>query len=81
MSLDHIICIEDLRELHMRRVPKAFFDYFDRGSYCDDTLRANCADLERSNFASVSLSMSQNAISRPPSSVRSDLPLILAPVG
>ena len=39
--MKHITCIEDLRQLHKRRVPKAFFDYADRGSYAEDTLRAN----------------------------------------
>ena len=34
----------------MRRVPKAFFDYADRGSYSEDTLRANRADLEAIKF-------------------------------
>jgi len=28
--MKHITCIEDLRQLHMRRVPKAFFDQFQR---------------------------------------------------
>ena len=41
--MKHITCIEDLRQLHKRRVPKAFFDYADRGSYSEDTLRANDA--------------------------------------
>jgi L-lactate dehydrogenase (cytochrome) len=44
-SMKHITCIEDLRQLHKRRVPKAFFDYADRGSYTEDTLRANSEDL------------------------------------
>ncbi len=44
-SMKHITCIEDLRQLHKRRVPKAFFDYADRGSYSEDTLRANRDDL------------------------------------
>ena len=43
--MKHITCIEDLRQLHKRRVPKAFFDYADRGSYTEDTLRANSEDL------------------------------------
>ena len=39
--MKHITCIEDLRQVHMRKVPKAFFDYADRGSYAEETLRAN----------------------------------------
>jgi L-lactate dehydrogenase (cytochrome) len=38
--------IEDLRQLAMRRAPRAIFDYVDRGSYDETTLRANRADLD-----------------------------------
>lgn len=40
-----ITCIEDLRVLAKRRVPKAFYDYVDSGSYTESTYRANTADL------------------------------------
>ena len=48
--MKHITCIEDLRQLHMRKVPKAFFDYADRGSYAEETLRANREDLQQIKF-------------------------------
>src|SRR5262249_9123131 len=38
--------IDDLRTLSQKRVAKAIFDYVDRGSYSEATLRANRADLE-----------------------------------
>ncbi|KQY52827.1 alpha-hydroxy acid oxidase [Lysobacter sp. Root494] len=38
--------IEDLRQLAMRRAPRAIFDYVDRGSYDETTIRANRADLD-----------------------------------
>jgi len=41
-----VTCIEDLRELAKKRVARAIFDYVDRGSYSEATLRANRADLE-----------------------------------
>ena len=41
-----ITCIEDLRELAKKRVARAVFDYVDRGSYSEATLRANREDLE-----------------------------------
>ncbi|HEU5178964.1 MAG TPA: alpha-hydroxy acid oxidase, partial [Burkholderiales bacterium] len=41
-----VTCIEDLRELSRKRVARAIFDYVDRGSYSEGTLRANRADLE-----------------------------------
>jgi L-lactate dehydrogenase (cytochrome) len=43
----NITCIEDLRQLARRKVPRAFFDYAEAGSYAQETLRANRADLER----------------------------------
>jgi L-lactate dehydrogenase (cytochrome) len=42
-----ITCIEDLRQLSRRRIPKMFFDYAEAGSYAEETLRANRADMER----------------------------------
>lgn len=41
-----IACNEDLRQLAMRRAPRAIFDYVDRGSYDEHTLRANRAALD-----------------------------------
>src|SRR6266478_732083 len=38
--------VEDLRQLAKKRVARAIFDYVDRGSYDEATLRANRADLE-----------------------------------
>ena len=40
-----ITCIEDLRLLHRKNAPKAFYDYVDAGSYTECTYRANSADL------------------------------------
>jgi L-lactate dehydrogenase (cytochrome) len=37
--------IEDLRNLARRRVPRAFFEYADSGSYTEQTFRANLDDL------------------------------------
>ena len=42
-----VTCIEDLRQIARRRVPRAFFDYVEAGSYAQETLRANHADLQR----------------------------------
>ena len=80
--MKHITCIEDLRQLHKRRVPKAFFDYADRGSYTEDTLRANSDDLQQIKFRQRILvdvsrrDLSTNILGEPAS-----MPLILAPVG
>ena len=42
--------VEDLREMARRRVAKAVFDYVDRGSYDEQTMRANRADLDALHF-------------------------------
>ncbi|MFZ6745031.1 alpha-hydroxy acid oxidase [Undibacterium sp. JH2W] len=40
-----ITCVEDLRLLAKKRVPKAFYDYADSGSYTESTYKANTSDL------------------------------------
>jgi L-lactate dehydrogenase (cytochrome) len=80
--MKHITCIEDLRQLHMRRVPKAFFDYADRGSYTEQTLRANREDLEAIRFRQrILVDVSRRDLSTTILGEPAALPLILAPVG
>jgi L-lactate dehydrogenase (cytochrome) len=82
MSMKHITCIEDLRQLHKRRVPKAFFDYADRGSYSEDTLRANHDDLQQIKFRQrVLVDVSKRDLSTTILGEPAAMPLILAPVG
>ncbi|MGQ0484307.1 MAG: alpha-hydroxy acid oxidase [Hyphomicrobiales bacterium] len=45
--MKNMTCIEDLRKAARRRVPRAFFDYAEAGSYAEETLRANRADMEK----------------------------------
>ena len=40
-------CIEDLRVIAQRRVPRMFYDYADSGSYTEGTYRANESDFQR----------------------------------
>jgi L-lactate dehydrogenase (cytochrome) len=80
--MKHVTCIEDLRQLHKRRVPKAFFDYADRGSYAEETLRANCDDLKKIKFRQrILVDVSQRDPSTTILGEPAALPLILAPVG
>jgi L-lactate dehydrogenase (cytochrome) len=77
-----ITCIEDLRELHRRKTPKAFFDYVDRGSYSESTLRANRADLEALKFRQrILVDISARELGTTILGQPAKLPLILAPVG
>ena len=75
-------CIEDLRQEARRKVPISFFDYAEGGSYAEQTLRANCADLERIKLrqrilVDVSKRTTTTTIVGEPVS----LPLALAPIG
>src|SRR5262252_3771791 len=80
--MKHITCIEDLRLLHKQRVPKAFFDYADRGSYTEDTLHANSAKLQEIKFRQrILVDVSKRDLSTTILGEPSTMPLILAPVG
>ena len=80
--MKHITCIEDLRLEHKRRVPKAFFDYADRGSYAEETLRANRDDLQHIKFRQrILVDISQRDLSTTILGEPASLPLILAPIG
>ena len=74
--------IEDLRQTARRKVPRAFFEYAEGGSYAEQTLNANCADLERIRLrqrilVDVSERSTRTTILGEPVS----LPLVLAPIG
>jgi L-lactate dehydrogenase (cytochrome) len=47
MSSDVITCVEDLRVLAQKRVPRMFYDYADSGSWTEGTYRANEADFQK----------------------------------
>lgn len=80
--MKNVTCIEDLRQLHRRKVPKAFFDYCDRGSYSESTLHANVAELQRIKLRQrVLVDVSDRDKSTTILGEKASLPLILAPVG
>ncbi|MBF9264511.1 alpha-hydroxy-acid oxidizing protein [Acidovorax cattleyae] len=45
--MSRITCIEDLRTVARRRVPRMFYDYADSGSYTESTYRANSEDFQK----------------------------------
>jgi L-lactate dehydrogenase (cytochrome) len=82
MTLRHITCIEDLRQIARRRVPRAFFDYAEAGSYSQETLRANRHDLERIKLRQrVLVDVSQRDLATTIIGEKIGLPLALAPIG
>ena len=46
-DLSKITCIEDLRVVAKRRVPRMFYDYADSGSYTQGTYRSNEDDFQK----------------------------------
>lgn len=81
-SMKHIACIADLRDLAERRVPRAFFDYADSGSYAEETLRANRADLEKVKLRQrVLIDVDKRDLSTTIVGQKVSLPLALAPIG
>jgi L-lactate dehydrogenase (cytochrome) len=75
-------CIDDMRRTARRKVPRAFFEYADGGSYAEETLRANRTDLERIKLRQRILvdvggrSTKTTILGEPVA-----LPLALAPIG
>ena len=41
-----ITCIEDLKALYQRRVPKMFYDYTESGSWTEQTFKSNETALQ-----------------------------------
>jgi L-lactate dehydrogenase (cytochrome) len=77
-----ITCIKDLRTLARRRVPKAFFDYADGGSYNEETLRANRADLEKIKLRQrVMVDVSERSLATTIIGQKVSAPFALAPIG
>lgn len=77
-----ITCVEDLREIYHRRVPKMFIDYAESGSYSQQTLKWNREDLQKIRLkqkilTDVSKRDTKTTIAGKPVNI----PLILAPVG
>jgi len=77
-----IACIEDLRALARRKVPKAFFEYADGGSYNEETLRANRAELEPIKLRQrVMVDVSERSLATTIIGQKVSAPFALAPIG
>ena len=75
-------CIDDLRQAAQRRVPRQFFEYADGGSYAEQTLRANRADLENIRFRQrILVDVSHRSTATTILGEPVSLPLALAPIG
>jgi L-lactate dehydrogenase (cytochrome) len=80
--MNAVTCIEDLRQLARRKVPRAFFDYAEAGSYAQETLRANRRDLEEIKLRQrVLVDVSRRDLTTTIIGEPAALPLALAPIG
>jgi L-lactate dehydrogenase (cytochrome) len=80
--MKNIACIEDLRALARRKVPKAFFEYADGGSYNEETLRANRAELEPIKLRQrVMVDVSERSLATTIVGQKVSAPFALAPLG
>ena len=77
-----ITCIEDLRQLHRKRTPRAFYDYVDCGSYTEDTYHANSADLAALKLRQrVAVDVDVRSTASTMLGEKVTMPAALAPVG
>ena len=77
-----VACIEDLRKLAERRVPRMFYDYADSGSWTEATYRANESDLAKIKFRQrVALDVSNRSTAMTMLGQKVPMPVALAPTG
>ncbi|WP_334190570.1 alpha-hydroxy acid oxidase [Noviherbaspirillum sp.] len=77
-----ITCIEDLRILAQRRVPRMFYDYADSGSWTESTYRANNTDFAAIKFRQrVAVNMENRTLATTMAGQPTVMPVALAPTG
>jgi L-lactate dehydrogenase (cytochrome) len=77
-----ITCIEDLRLVARRRVPRMFYDYVDSGSWTESTYRANERDLAAISFRQrVAVDIENRSVRSTMIGEDVAMPVALAPTG
>jgi L-lactate dehydrogenase (cytochrome) len=75
-------CIADMRALAQRRIPRAIFDYADRGAYDEVTIQRNRRDLEALEFRQrVMVDVSAQSLSTTLVGEAATIPLGIGPTG
>ena len=77
-----ITCIEDLKRIYRRRVPKMFYDYTETGSWTEQTFIENTSDFQELHFRQK-IAVNMEGRSTQATMVGRDvtMPVALAPVG
>src|SRR5215510_12374502 len=77
-----ITCVEDLRVLAQRRVPRMFYDYVDGGSWTETTYRANSRALSEIRFRQrVGINIGNRTQHTTLAGEQAVMPVALAPAG
>ena len=77
-----ITCIDDLKRLYKRRVPKMFYDYAEAGSYTEQTFRENSSDFADVRLRQrVAVDMTGRSSATTMIGQAVTMPVALAPVG
>ncbi|MDM0014801.1 alpha-hydroxy acid oxidase [Variovorax sp. J22P168] len=77
-----ITCVEDLRTLARRRVPRMFYDYVDGGSWTESTYFANEADFARIRLRQrVAVNLENRSLQTTMLGEAVAMPVALAPTG
>ena len=77
-----ITSIDDLKQIHKRRVPKMFYDYCESGSYTEQTFRANTDDFAKLRLRQkVAVDMTGRSTETTMIGQPVTMPVALAPVG
>ena len=77
-----ITCVEDLRQLAEKRVPRMFYDYADSGSWTETTYRANETDFQAIKLRQrVAVNMEGRSTAVKMIGIDAKMPVAIAPVG
>jgi len=77
-----ITCIDDLKRLYRRRVPRMFFDYAESGSWTEQTFRENVTDFAEIRLRQkIAVDMTGRSTASEMIGQPVAMPVALAPVG
>ena len=81
-DLSKMTCIEDLRRVAQRKVPKMFYDYADSGSWSEATYRENTTDFKDIKFRQrVLVNMEGRTLATKMIGQDVKMPVAIAPTG
>ena len=77
-----ITCIDDLKKIYHRRVPKMFYDYCETGSWSEQTFTENTSDFNEIYFRQrVAIDLTNRTTAAALLGEPVSMPVALSPVG